>query len=304
MAENIKFIKTTTEHLESAQRDYPNSFIHVSDGHVDDLYIGNSRVTDKFTAGDMDDSIMTVQVGGLESTTIGQLKSKSMSEIMMNILCPLTLPKMSTDASVSISYSGDKVIKVGSVLPEKSNIITSYSKGKWNDGTDYFGECNISVSMSPDKWGEESVEGTYVITATGVFGEGGIPKDSHGGLCEDMRKSGGTKSSNVSIVSVYPIYANNIDITQMSELTLKNYNSEITYELTIPEEVDGTLDKFKIYLPYTFTKFAVNQYNPISGKYDIAVDMELMDGETSKYIRTKDIHNTYGKSKYEIKLKR
>ena len=75
--------------------------------------------------------------------------------------------------------------------------------------------------------------------------------------------------------------------------------------VTVPPEEDGNLNKFKIYLPYAFTSIEVKQYNPVSGKYDIHIDMISMDDCPYHYIRTKDIKNTNtGSAEYEIKLTR
>ena len=59
--------------------------------------------------------------------------------------------------------------------------------------------------------------------------------------------------------------------------------------VSIPGEIDGTDDKFKVYLPSEFSIFEVKQYNPLTGKYDIPVNMKLIEGETLKYIRTNNI---------------
>ena len=77
--------------------------------------------------------------------------------------------------------------------------------------------------------------------------------------------------------------------------------SKILY-VSIPGEIDGTDDKFKVYLPSKFSIFEVKQYNPSTGKYDILVNMKLVEGETSKYIRTNDVSDTLGSTTYEIKL--
>ena len=47
---------------------------------------------------------------------------------------------------------------------------------------------------------------------------------------------------------------------------------------------------------------APKQYNLSSGKYDTNIEMKLIEGETSKYIRTHDVSDTLGSTTYEIKL--
>ena len=46
----------------------------------------------------------------------------------------------------------------------------------------------------------------------------------------------------------------------------------------------------------------MKQYNSSSGKYDTNIEMKLIEGETSKYIRTHDVSDTLGSTTYEIKL--
>ena len=158
--------------------------------------------------------------------------------------------------------------------------------------------------MSPDKWGQQSEEGIYTITGSVTFEEGGIPKDNFGTSYPDKKYNGGIKTSSpIKITSVYPIYVNDeSDITTMREYLVDYLNGSVILTISIPKEFDGTDDKFKVYLPSEFSIFEVKQYNPLTGKYDIPVDMKLIEGETSKYIRTNDVSDTFGPTTYEIKL--
>lgn len=292
--------------------DYESSFIHlhkVNEDKEDNLYIGDCRMTDNFNTRNVPDKAKTMQVGGLEPTTIEELKRMSLSEIVMQIVCPKTRPKVLSNPSMSISYSGEKLIGVGETLPIKTGITCSYDKGKWSDGTDYAGEhTNGEISMIPDKWGETSEEGKYVISGSVDFGEGEIPKDSYGNNWEEGQYKGGhVQSNNITITSVYPIQVNTKKIGIMTNQILIDYISkkDAVLRVTVPPEEDGNLNKFKIYLPYEFKSIEVKQYNPVSGKYDIKIEMPPMDDCPYHYIRTKDIKNTNtGFVEYEIKLTR
>ena len=160
--------------------------------------------------------------------------------------------------------------------------------------------------MSPDKWGQQSEEGIYTITGSVTFEEGGIPKDNFGTSYPNKKYNGGTKTSSlIKITSVYPIYVNDeFDITTMSGHLVDYLNDSVILQVSIPDEIDGTDDKFKVYLPSVFSVFEVKQYDTLTGEYDIPIEMELIEGETSKYIRTNDVSNTLGSTKYEIKLKK
>lgn len=303
----VEFIETTSTKLTNVQEKHPGAFIHVNDENGDDvLYIGEDKVTDKFNVGDEDLNSPTRKVGGLNASTIGELKEKSVSEILLDILRPdVVVPTVQEPASINISYSGNKLIKVGDLLPTEDNIISTVKDGKWSDGTPYAGgHGDVVLSMSPDKWGQQSEEGIYTITGSVTFEEGGIPKDNFGTSYPDKKYNGGTKtSSSINITSVYPIYVNDeSDITTMREYIVDYLNGSKILYVSIPDEIDGTDDKFKVYLPSEFRIFEVKQYNSSSGKYDTNIEMKLIEGETSKYIRTNDISDTFGTAKYEIKL--
>lgn len=303
----VEFIETTSTKLENVQTTHPGAFIHVNDSNGDDvLYIGEDKVTDKFNVGDEDLNSPTRKVGGLGASTIGALKEKSVSELLLDILRPdVVVPTVQESASIFISYSGNKLIEVGNLLPSKTDIESTVKDGKWSDNTPYAGgHGDVVLSMSPDKWGQQSEEGVYTITGSVTFEEGGIPKDNFGTSYPDKKYIGDTKTSSpIKITSVYPIYVNDeFDITTMSGYLVDYLNGSVILQVSIPDEIDGTDDKFKVYLPSVFSVFEVNQYNPLTGKYDIPIEMELIEGETSKYIRTNDVSDTLGSTTYEIKL--
>ena len=303
----VEFIETTSTKLTNVQKEHPGAFIHVNDENGDDvLYIGEDKVTDKFNIGDENVNSPTRKVGGLDASTIGELKEKSVSEILLNILRPDVIePTVQEYESINISYSGNKLIKVGDLLPTEDNIISTVKDGKWSDNTPYAGgHGDVVLSMSPDKWGQQSEEGIYTITGSVTFEEGGIPKDNFGTSYPDEKYNGGTKTSSpIKITSVYPIYVNDeSDITTMKEYLVDYLNGSVILYVSIPDEIDGTYDKFKIYLPSKFSIFEVKQYNSSSGKYDTNIEMKLIEGETSKYIRTNDVSDTLGSTTYEIKL--
>ena len=303
----VEFIETTSTKLTNVQEEHPGAFIHVNDSNGDDvLYIGDDKITDKFNVGGEKLNSPTRKVGGLDASTIGELKEKSVSEILLDILRPdVVEPTVSTNASISISYSGPKLIEVGTNLPNDNDISVTIMDGVWSDGTPYAGgHSDVILSMSPDKWGQQSEEGIYTITGSVTFEEGGIPKDNFGTSYPDKKYNGDTKTSSpIKITSVYPIYVNDeSDITTMREYLVDYLNGSVILTISIPKEFDGTDDKFKVYLPSEFRIFEVKQYNPSTGKYDIPVNMKLIEGETSKYIRTNDVSDTLGSTTYEIKL--
>ena len=249
VTEDIKFIKTTSNKLEEVQEDYPNSFIHIhddiGDSDSDDdyladdvLYIGKDRITDNLNIGNMDPNIATFAVGGLKESTVGELKQKTVSQIILDMVCPVVLPTH-TNAVVSVSYSGDKLVEVGSMLPSINNISVGVNNGVWYDGTPYSnGAENLTLIMEPDCWGETCEEKSYNISAYCNFIEGGIPMDNHNQPHPELQYMGDYILSNIiTITGVQPIYINDGSSITTYVKHLVNYNTNVSLTVTIPAEI-------------------------------------------------------------------
>ena len=276
----VKFIETTTGKLNAVISDPENAgaFIHVNDDNGDDqLYIGVDQITDKFNVGDTPNSTPTRKVGGLTASTIGQLKQKSISEIILDMVRPdVVEPTVSTPASVSISYAGPKLIEVGTNLPVGTIINDDIKDGVWSDGTPYAGGHSvITLGFSPGNWGEPVEEGTYMISGSVIFYEGGIPKDNFGTSYPNKQYHGGTKNADpIKITAVYPIYVNDSSVITDMRKHIVNYISGTELNVTIPKEVETPEPvKFMIIAPYVFNTFVVKQFNPLTQAYDINVPM-------------------------------
>ncbi len=100
MDKNVLFVKTNSSKLPDVlegleSQDAP--IIHVHDGEEgngdDDLYIGKDKITDKLNVGgDRDIDAETLGIGGLEESTVGELKDKSVSDIILDIVTPTDKP--------------------------------------------------------------------------------------------------------------------------------------------------------------------------------------------------------------------
>ena len=88
----IKFVKTNSSKLEEVinTEEFESSIIHVHDSGDSDgddvLYIGKDRITDKLNVGDRDVDTVTNAIGGLDASTLGQLRKKTISEIIIDML--------------------------------------------------------------------------------------------------------------------------------------------------------------------------------------------------------------------------
>lgn len=314
----IEFIKTTTSNLESGKvqeecpETYLYSFIHTHDvnenGTTDEqLYIGEERITDRLNVGGSDLQEHTRKVGGLEASTIGQLKEKSISQIILEMVKPDRVPPTpSSRASISISYSGDRLIEVGSNLPELSAINVIVNDGEWSDGTSYAGgHGDAEISISSGDWGVPADEGTYTISGSVTFTEGGIPKDNFDTPYPNLQYQGGTVNSNtITIKAIKPIYINDGDvITDMVE-HLVDYLAGTTITVTIPAEVETPEPvKFKVQVPEQFTTFTVMQYNPLTHLFDTPIPMVFVPGDEPMYEREESYTNTLN-TEYQINLKK
>ena len=297
------------------------SFIHVCGDNVSNLYIGSHRVTDNFNVPDADDSFKTVSVGGLEESTIGKLKNKPISDILFNILCPDVKPTVNSNPSVTITYSGNTLISVGTTLPVKEDISITADRGEFSTGISYAGEVSDSeLTMAPAKWGEASEEGRYTISAAVTFASGEVPVSSHGNKIPESQYPGGVASNSIEIHSVHPIYTNgvkisenqsNIDSINRGDITALNdmivdYISGVSFYIAVAEETDNS--KFRLDIPNSISSYTVMQKNNVSGKYDIGITMvsdlsNTRDGYKC-YVRTTDSSDRKGSSEYKIELKK
>lgn len=286
---------------------HDGSFIYECGKDKKNLYIGKSRITDNFNV-TADSSLPTIEVGGLEASTIGELKDKSMSDILFQIVCPDIKPIVVSKPSVAISYS-KTLMSVDSSLPEQSDVTVVANRGKFSNGDYYAGESVITLTMDPDKWGQPGEEGVYKITAKAVFAEGESPKSSHGNDCEELRYKGGEIQSNKTISVVKPIYISNGDDISVMNERIVNYISGCIIEVKTPGEKDGDYtNKFRVYLPGEFSKFVVMQKNPTTQKYDIEISMEPFEHSEydgyKGYARYKGDFDTKGSAEYKIELKK
>lgn len=315
----IEFIKTTTSKLENGDvqaaypEEYPYSFIHTQDefenGTKDEqLYIGESRITDKLNIGNADLNSPTRKVGGLEAATIGQLNQKSISQIILEMVRPdIVEPTATTKASVSISYSGSNLIEVGTNLPSSSDITVTIKDGVWSDETPYAGGHEpINMSINPGGWGELAEEGVYTISGSVTFLEGGIPKDNFGTPYPNKQYRGGTKNAtNITIKAVNPIYINDGSVITDMVKHLVDYLAGQTINIIVPAEVETPEPvKFKVLVPEQFSRFTVKQYNPLTQAYDIPVPMVFVPGDQPMYEREDNSYTNTLSTKYQINLKK
>lgn len=73
--QDVDFLVTDNfEGIDFDGSDAPYGAIIHECGDNNNLYIGDCRVTDNFNVGDKDDTLKTIKVGGLDASTIGELR--------------------------------------------------------------------------------------------------------------------------------------------------------------------------------------------------------------------------------------
>ena len=248
------------------------------------------------------------------------MKNKPISDILFNILCPDVKPTVERKPSVTITYSGNKLISVGTTLPSEKDITITSDRGVFSTGISYAGEVSDSkLEMVPAKWGEASEEGKYTISAAVTFASGEVPVSSHGNKIPDSQYPGGNVSSNsIEIHSVHPIYTNGVkisenqsniergDISVLNDIIVDYISGSKLFYIAVAEETDKS--KFKLDIPNSISSYTVMQKNNVSGKYDIGITMvsdlsNTRDGYKC-YVRTTDSSDRKGPSEYKIELKK
>ena len=159
---NIEFVKTTSSKLddvlEMENGRFQKSFIHThdeSENHTvdDQLYIGEDRITDNFNIGNLDPGTRTRSLGGLAVSTIGQLKEKTISQILIDILSDPVIPV--TGVSLNKNSSTMRVGGSSGTLSLTATVSPSNASNK-------------TVTWSSSDTSVTTVNGSGTVTAVGL----------------------------------------------------------------------------------------------------------------------------------------
>lgn len=228
----------------------------------------------------LDGSITTVtDFGGIPAgTTAEALKTKTISQVLDDLIFPTVQPTIGSQPSASLQlksgFSSKGVYEVGAAAPQDpTNFTKSSSRGAINIAgkktQDYAGEVTAQVlyygsSESNTTLPTEIPEGETVYNYKVTFAAGPQPLDSKGGNATSIRKySGGSATGKATINGVYPYYGSTGANNALVKLALTTA-SEFTF--TAPGEV-GSTERHGFKLPAKYTVTEVQWYNNLGGEW-------------------------------------
>lgn len=227
----------------------------------------------------MSDSLATVEdFGGIPAgTTVAQLKAKTISQVLDDLIFPTVQPtKKDPSASLILKsgFSNNGVYEVGAAAPQDpANFTKSSSRGAINIAgkktQDYAGEVTAQVlyygsSESNTTLPTEIPEGETAYHYKVTFAAGPQPLDSKGGNATSISKyNGGSATGDAKINGVYPYYGSTGANNALVKLALTTA-SEFTF--TAPTEV-GSTERHGFKLPAKYTVTEVQWYNNLGGEW-------------------------------------
>ena len=229
---------------------------------------GNLNISLDYKSAMPDDYATVNALGGIaKGTTAGELKEKTLSQVLDDLLFPTINPTI-TNPSVSISWKNysPTTREVGSVAPTAANFTTSASQGSMVAGavTDVragkAGTITVYAGTKTDITTITTVPfGTTKYHAETTFENGPTPRNSKGKntTVDSANKAisaytGGSvvKSSDLTVEGVWPIFYKNMENGVFTKLALQ---SSTTFTVTLSKEnpekhafkVHGTITKIE-----------------------------------------------------------
>ena len=178
----------------------------------------------KFTS-NLDDSLNTVQVGGLPATTMGSLKGQSLRKIIEDMVAPTLNPTLTNPSVVSFTRTPSSTIyETGS--SQTFSFITNFSRGSINpqysasspfrsglaNAYNYTGQG--LPSLVPSTSNSNTQSGINVVINNGtnswsvsVSYDGGVqPYNNKGGIFSTPLSAGTTSAISNTLTGIYPVF--------------------------------------------------------------------------------------------------
>lgn len=247
------------------------------------------------------DDIATVEaLGGIPAgTTVGQLKTKTISQVLDDLIFPTVYPTFQAPtASLSLKSTSttptlQEIGTTGASVPTAASFNTGFNQGKImiagvekqkRSGLLKLNESFIYIngSASNKTFPTEIPNGSITYKYRASYLAGPQPLDSKGNNYQSPLPAGTVDSAAVTITGVYPYFTNKANVASFAKLPLTT-STTLTDLLFVAEGPN----KHAFKLPATYKLTKVEMLNTLSGKYE--------DFGVSKWTKTTENIQVQGK---------
>lgn len=183
--------------------------------------INNNLTFETQFTSSLNDNLTTISVGGLPSTTIGNLKGQSLRKILEDILAPTQYPTL-TNPYIIFTKNGNSVFETGSnqnftftttfdrglinpqyfaISPYRSGLPISFNYTGSNLNT-----TNTNVLSNTQTINCIIQNGNNTWTSSVTYNSGNQPYDNKGNIFQTPLVSGTTGVQTITVTGIYPFF--------------------------------------------------------------------------------------------------
>lgn len=220
---------------------------------------GNILLKTRFSS-DLEDSLSTIQVGGLQPTTLGNLKSKSLNKIVEEIVAPTINPTLIAPSHTFTSFPvNNSELEVGSQLDitftsnfDRGSISPQFtSASNFRSGNpvkyNYFG-VGLSHSVNSFLVDQQTLNNYTLLQGNNIWENsveylGGVqPKNNKGENFSNPLPSGVTNKKSVNIIGIYPYFWLKSDNLLTPDIVKSRIENEIANKVVANSNGDITIN--------------------------------------------------------------
>lgn len=278
--------------------------VTTSDGNSKEVALENALLDSsltKYLSGVSNDIATVSALGGIPAgTTAGDLKKKTVSQILDDLLFPTVYPTFQAPtASLSLKSSSatpalQEIGTTGSTVPTAESFNTGFNQGKImiagvekqkRAGALKEEESFIYINNEPTNkdFPTEIPNGTITYKFRAAYEEGPQPKDSKGGNYQSPLSAGTVDSAPVTVTGVYPYFTNKDNNGAFAKLPLTTSTKLSGLKFV----AEGT-NKHIFKLPATYTVTKIEMLNTLSNQYE--------DFGVSRFTKTTENIQVQGKA--------
>lgn len=226
----IQFYRGTEENYNTNKDSLTDAIVFTTDTHkiyMNEQMYGGSDSSDMYESA-MDDEIEVPNaVGGIAAgTTAGELKKKTQSQVLDDLLFPEINPTVtapSATTSFGSSFKVNTIYEIGAVAPQEADINVTFNRGKGvvaSQPDKYRAGAQTSVTKKYNNgtsFTAKIVLGQMSYNAVVAYGQGDTlvtskgnkaTHDSKGSSITNPLPAGNVTSSTISIFGAYPYFCN------------------------------------------------------------------------------------------------